>query len=233
MMGAPEKVHKQSGRTQQGGATRWKLSSFDASASVAGPSRLSPRPSDSEQTRVGFEAGKIQGLAEGRAEAQRVLAQTRAADLRRVESLIAQLDAQVASAVAELDGRTADRLLDLALDIAATVVGSELRQRRDLLIPIIHEALETVAGGHNHPTVYLSPADHEWLRAAADQDARLHGCRLLVDAALPSGGCRIETAQAVVDASLRSRWNHVLQALGCEPEHYPLSAAGSEEAGAP
>jgi flagellar assembly protein FliH len=224
-MGASEKFPKPGVKPEASAAKPWRLSNFDDNAHVAGASRLSARPNEAQETQRGFEAGKKQGLAEGVAEIQRMLRQTRAADLQRVEALIANLGQEITLAVRELDERTADRLLDLALDIASRVIGSEVRQRRDLMLPIVHEALDTIISGHSHPTIHVSPADHDWLRTAADQDARLHGCRLVADASLPLGTCRIETTQALVDASIPTRWQHVLRGLGCEPLEHPLVIA--------
>ncbi len=118
----------------------------------------------------------------------------------------------------ELETRGADALLDLALEIARQVVRREVVVARDALLPALHEAVTLVIDQHAHPRVHLNPADLELIRPELDSDAMLKGCRFVPDAAVANGGCRVETAQGDIDATLATRWNRVAQTLGISSE---------------
>jgi flagellar assembly protein FliH len=69
--------------------------------------------------------------------------------------------------------------------------------------------------------VHLNPQDLDHLRADLDADGMLKGCRFVPDAAVLRGGCRVETPHSDVDATLQSRWQRVLAAVGIDPRRAP------------
>jgi flagellar assembly protein FliH len=70
--------------------------------------------------------------------------------------------------------------------------------------------------------VFLHPQDHALLRADLEADGLFKGCRFIADARVARGGCRLETAQGEVDATLATRWLRVLAALGIDAHEHPL-----------
>jgi flagellar assembly protein FliH len=62
--------------------------------------------------------------------------------------------------------------------------------------------------------VFLHPQDYAALRAEFDADGLFKGCRFIADARIARGGCRVETAQGEVDATLATRWDRALAAVG-------------------
>lgn len=107
-------------------------------------------------------------------------------------------------------------IVDLAVDIAERVVMAQLSVEPQTVMQIAREAVEIVK---NRPvvTIYVNDADliilengRVLLLQGLPPKVELH---LLVDNAVQPGGCRIETDQGQVDATLETRWQEVIKAL--------------------
>jgi len=221
-MGASDRFSRTIPKDKVGDAAQWELRPLASGTRVPGSAPLATGGPASRREQSGYEAGQTQGYAD----AMRSVQQARAADLRRLEQLLAQLRERFD----ELASHTADCLLDLALDIAAQVLRQQVQADRGTILPVVREALSTIIDAHAHPTLRLSPVDCELVRGALNADGQLHGCRILADPAIAPGGCRVETPHGDVDATLETRWRRVVQALGART---PLPAAGGAADPAP
>ncbi len=206
-MGASERFP--GGRAKTGAAASWELRPLARGGRIAGSTSLPVRGTDAENEKSGYEAG----LARGHAEAARNAQRERAVDLQRLEALLGALQQRFD----ELSSRGADAVLDLALDVAAQVLRREIQTQPESILPVVREALAMIIASHAHPTVRLAPRDFELVREALAGDGQYHGCRFVADAAVQAGGCRIESPQGEVDATLATRWRRVVQTLGCNP----------------
>ncbi len=207
-MGASDRFSRTIPKDQLGDTAQWELRPLASGRRVGDSTPLSARPSDADRRRDGYEAGKAQGYAEAMRSAQ----QARAADLQRLESLLAALRSEFEG----LSVRTADALLDLAIEIAAQVLRQEVRTHREVILPVVHEALGLLEAARVHPTVRLAPIDLDLVRTAAQADGQIQGCRFVADASIAPGGCRVDSASGEIDATLPTRWRRVLQTLGTE-----------------
>jgi flagellar assembly protein FliH len=202
-------------KEQIGEAASWEFASLSGEAVTRGaPAQLS------ERERRAFERGRAQGQTEGQAAEAGVKHQNAA----KLAPLIDQLRA----GFAELQEDGAQALLDLAFTIARQVVRREISLQRDALLPVAREAVSMIVDQHAHPRVYVNPQDFALLRADLEADGLFKGCRFIADARIGRGGCRVETAQGEVDATLATRWERVLAALGSTD-----AAGGIEEPVAP
>jgi flagellar assembly protein FliH len=159
-----------------------------------------------DRERRAFERGRVQGQAEGQAAERRV----KAGHAAMLEPVVAALHARFA----ELQEGGGDALLDLAITIARQVIRREIALQRDALLPVAREAVSMIADQHVHPRVFLHPHDLAILQPDFEADGLLKGCRFIADPRVARGGCRVETAQGEVDATLASRWERVLASLG-------------------
>ena len=205
-MGASDRFSRTISKDKIGGTANWELRPLAGGTRVAGSAPLSVRGSGAGREQSGYEAGRAQGYADVMRSAQ----QARTADLQRIESLLTGLQ----SRFDELAAQAADRLVELALEIAGQVLRQEIQTRRDAILPVVREALAMIIEAHAHPTVRLSPTDLELVRDALRADGQFHGCRFLADGSIQPGGCRVESPQAEVDATLATRWRRVVQTLG-------------------
>jgi flagellar assembly protein FliH len=191
-------------KDQVEGAANWELRSLGETAQVS----RNPNSLWSERERRAFERGREQGALE----AHRAAQLARAGHLQRIGSVIANLQ----FALDELASHGADALLDLSLEVARQVLRRELSLSRDAALPAVREAIALISDHTAHPRVRVSPKDYELLSAELEADATHRGCRFISDPSVPPGGCRIETPQGEVDATLETRWRRVIAALGMD-----------------
>lgn len=193
-------------REQLGQATNWEFESLGADAPL---SRSAERLLTEREQRA-FERGHAEGLAEGLSQAQTEAAQVRATHKAQVDQVLADLR----SRFAELESQGADQVLDLALEIARQVVRYELSHTRAALLPLVQEAVLAVIDRHASPRIHVNPADFELLAADGKNEGALRHAEFIPDPGVARGGCRVETPQASVDATLEARWARALSPLG-------------------
>jgi len=214
-LGASDRVFSRKiPKEQVGDAANWELRSLGDSAQVS----RQPTGLWSERERRAFERGREQGALE----ATRAAQQLRTGHLERIGQVIANLQA----GLDELAARGGDALLDLSLDVASQVLRREVSVQRDAALPSVREAIALIVDHAAHPRVHLSPQDYALVCAELEPDASYRGCRFVADPAVAPGGCRIETPQGEIDATLATRWRRVIAALGADDR----SAAAPAEA---
>ena len=213
-MGASDRIFSRKiPRDQVGDATQWEPRSLWQTAQVS----RNPNSLWSERERRAFERGREQGALE----ATRAAQQVRSGHLERIGQVIGSLQA----ALDQLGSRGADALLDLSLEVARQVIRGELALRRDAVLPAVREAIALIVDHTAHPRVHLSPQDFDLVSAELGADAGHRGCRFVADPSVPPGGCRIETQQGEIDATLETRWRRVVATLGGEPAGGPAHGA--------
>ncbi|MFA7505305.1 MAG: FliH/SctL family protein [Burkholderiaceae bacterium] len=161
-----------------------------------------------------FEEGRRQGHAEGLADAAR----TRQAEERasagsltqRVEAIVADFDQSLAA----LEESLANRMLGLSLQMAAQVVRTHVDTRPDAVLPPLREAIADVLAEARRLILRVAPADEAVVREALGELIANGRCDLRIDMSLRPGGCMVDSPMAAIDASLETRWRHVLTALG-------------------
>jgi flagellar assembly protein FliH len=106
----------------------------------------------------------------------------------------------------------------MSLELAKLIVRQSVRVKPDLVLSVIREAVSSLTGLDEHTTIHLHPADAALLRDAAGEDPMFASLpwKIIDDARIERGGCRLETATTEVDATLETRWRRVIAALGRE-----------------
>lgn len=222
---------------QQSAYQRWEMASFDADrpGAVKADRGVTPANAQSlataaqqlasarEDARLeGYAAGQAEGrttgLAEGRAAG---LAAGHAAGLEEGRAQAAQEKIQlqqIASsfgcAVAQAEQRMAEELLDLALDLAKAMLKTALAVRQELVMPIVGEAVRYLPSLQQPALLFLHPDDAALVKDQMGNELGNAGWRLVEDAHLERGGCRVETASNQIDASTPTRWQRLAGALG-------------------
>ena len=205
-------------KEQQSAYQRWEMNSFgDERPSVVAKRPKPPPPIDlpSEETvaaireearLIGYEeghgAGYADGLAIGRAEA--------AKELEHLEAIALEFSAAVAAA----DETIAADVLDLALHLARGMLRNALAVKPELVIPIVREAVGYLPVLQQPALLMLNPLDAELVRAAIGDELDKGGWRLVDDAQVARGGCKVDTASNQIDATAATRWQRLTGALG-------------------
>lgn len=159
---------------------------------------------------IGLEAGRQEGLESGKQEAQ-----------RHVEHLQA-LAENFQRALESLDQEVADSILELALEVARQIVRVDLRCQPTAILAVIREAVATLPLHHSGVTLVVNPADaaivREQLPSPAAHQPAWH---VVEDPAIEAGGCLVRAGHSEVDATLATRWRHVVEAIGVEEKAAP------------
>lgn len=200
---------------------RWEMNSFGDDR----PSAVAKRPAAAaaapvvelpseeelaairEQARLagheeGHGAGYADGLAIGRAEA--------AKELEHLQSIALEFGQALAAA----DETIAADVLDLALHLAKSMLRSALEIKPELVIPVVREAIEYLPVLQQPAVLMLNPADMPIVREAIGEELDKGGWRVVQDAAIARGGCKVDTATNQIDAQIAARWERLTHALG-------------------
>lgn len=65
-------------------------------------------------------------------------------------------------------------------------------------------------------TVRLNPEDMEAMAEPLREEVNAPGVQWMSDAAVPAGGCLVESAGTVVDGSIDKRWQRAIASLGLQ-----------------
>jgi len=146
----------------------------------------------------------------------------------------AQVGALVASIGAELDAlqqEMAKSLAAAATQLARRIVRSELATRPDCVAHVAEQAIDALLQNARHITVRVHPDDHVLVAAGAGETLAARGARLVADAQIARGGCKVDSDIGGVDATIEERWRRAAAALGCDDAW--SDGAGPEAGGSP
>ena len=158
----------------------------------------------------GYQDGYRDGLAALEGFKQSYAAQITAQLGRLVESHGAQLDG--------LQQQLAQAIAVCATSMARQVVRSELAVRPELVAAVAQEAVEALLLSARHITVRVHPDDQPLVAQGAAEVLQARGARLIPDASIARGGCRVDSDIASVDGSVAARWRRASAALGSDTE---------------
>jgi flagellar biosynthesis/type III secretory pathway protein FliH len=171
------------------------------------PEVAPPPPPEIDPLESAFEAGRAAGLSE--AEAERVVL---ADDVTRLaDAVYAWRD--------ELRTRYTETVVALGVAAARRIVGEALDVQPTRWVPMVAAAIRRLVD-REHVTVRVAPRLAAILRVHA---ATLAGddtseVRVVEDATLPAGACRIESRMGDVDCGLETQLAAVAEALGVGAE---------------
>ncbi|HXR23632.1 MAG TPA: FliH/SctL family protein [Acidimicrobiales bacterium] len=188
----------------------------------------------------GYKRGYLAGYAEGARQAQA----ERAADLAtqknawtatqaRASALLGQLGSAAEQYVAQYGPREAamtEEVIAAAFELAATVVGNELRSRPERAVEVAKALLADLPTGP--AIVRVNPADEAMMAEAATALAATRRDSLVVraDPAVGLGGCIVTSGATTVDARVERALLRARAAF-CEPNEDPDASPYQTAAG--
>ncbi len=159
---------------------------------------------------AGYQAGFEQGRAEGAAAARREQAQ-------RFDGLAAPLDAAVAALAAlcrDYQAAQRDEVVDLVAKVARQVIRCELALKPVQILDLVEETLAALPqGAHSQGEVEITLNAEECQRIRELAPERAERWRLVADAALAPGECRIRGAEFEADAGCRQRLDNCIASV--------------------
>jgi flagellar assembly protein FliH len=198
--------------------TPWRLDALAGEGDGQGAEPPPPvRPPEEELARIreeahaqGHAAGHASGLAAG---AQQI------AELSRLLGRLREV-------MEEHEQALASDVVGLAVELSRQILRQTLQVHPEVVLPVVREAIASLPQGSQHQRLLLHPDDAVLVRSVLDAGQLTPApWRIVEDARLERGGCRIETSTSELDASLASRWKAVIAALGREERWIDLGAA--------
>ena len=167
-------------------------------------------------TQAGLAAVERDAFARGYASGERAGGE---AGTKRAESMlrrVAQTVEDLERLKAGLVHQTERQVVQLALALARRLVMREVTLDHDLVAAMAHVALERLGDG-SPATIRLHPEDYAVVAAhRGEQWAGTH-VSVVPDPALPRGGCLVESAFGVIDASVDAQLGELAAALLGDP----------------
>ncbi|MCW5624734.1 MAG: hypothetical protein KIT73_08475 [Burkholderiales bacterium] len=171
-----------------------------------------PEQTADERMAEALEAARMQARAEGYAaglEEGRQKAEIETSQLRALLENLRELQL-------DFEQGLATDVLSLALEVTKQMVRQSLRVKPELVFAIIREAALSFPEIRDHPRLVLHPADAALVRSAisAEMSPEQMPWEIVEDEQIERGGCRFETANAQIDATLENRWRRIVGTLG-------------------
>lgn len=201
----PTRAHQQQGSPVQksvdpssggGMLTAGQIESWEAEAKAEGIKQ--GRDEGLEQGRKdGFAEGFEKGLAEGRAEGKR--------EQQQQVALLKSLLEQMQSPLKNTDEELHNTLLSLSVAMAQQLVRREIQIEPGEIIPVITEALALLPSHAKDIVVHVHPEDAKLIRDLLTDTVDDSDWSIAEDPLLTRGGCRVESQDSSIDASLEAR----------------------------
>ncbi|MBI3903676.1 MAG: flagellar assembly protein FliH [Nitrosomonadales bacterium] len=199
---------------------RWELPAFDAEIAAATDKALAPvitLPTAGQLEQIqrqahdeGLQAGHAEGFKAGHEEGYQAGLQQANEEAQRLAEMMGALDKELQ----QVDQEVAQSLLKLSLEVARQMLQQALKVRPELLLEVVQEAIRALPHFNQHAHLILHPADAELVRERLGEHLTHTGWKVFEDALLERGGCRVETANSQIDATLATRWQRVVAAIG-------------------
>jgi flagellar assembly protein FliH len=136
------------------------------------------------------------------------------AQAREAADKLGQLFATAQNQLLEAEQAMAQGVLELSCELARQVLRHELSINPNVLMPVLREALGTLAVDSKSAVVRMNPVDMDALGEQIHADFAGMGLSLRADTTVLQGGCQVESSGMVVDGTLGKRWQRVVGSLG-------------------
>lgn len=204
---------------------QWNFGAIDTAAQLlAAQTKARQDKEDAAQRAAAqqqsYQQGFEQGIQQGRKQAQaEVQAQMQAFLANQANEAAQQFSTLMANAERELvqaEQAMAQEVLSLACELARQIVRHELSVNPQVLMPVVSEALALLGADCKTVVVKLNPADLQRLGDQIHENFAGLALTLRADPAVQPGGCVLESAGTVVDATVPKRWQRAVASLGLD-----------------
>jgi flagellar assembly protein FliH len=155
----------------------------------------------------GFDKGFSEGLEQGIRAGQKEIV----GRLRRLDSIIYELDHVKEKKIQEI----LPEIVDLSLEIAKKLVHKKIEQDRDIIIAVVREAVRKL-GREDKMVIRVNPVDYDTMLSNLEvlrEEARLKDIIIEPAEAISPGGCYIESPTAEVDARIEEQIRELRDAI--------------------
>ncbi|MGY4532493.1 flagellar assembly protein FliH [Pseudomonas sp. TE3786] len=155
----------------------------------------------------GFSTGEKDGFHAGQVKAKQEAESALAGKVASLELLMSQL----LEPIAEQDQKLEVALVQLVSQMTRQVVQRELTTDSTQIRQVLREALKLLPMGAANVRIHIHPQDFDLIKALRDRHEETW--RILEDETLQPGGCRVESEQSQIDATIETRMAQMLKQL--------------------
>ena len=211
-----------------GGFDIWSLPSFDPHVPEPEPEPVVEPPVEMEEVPLdevqpltleelesirqeayneGFAAGEKDGFRSTTLKVRQEAEEALSIKLASLERLMGTLF----DPIGEQDSQIEKSMVDLVQHIARQVIQRELVLDSSHIESVMREALKLLPLGVGNVRLYINPQDFEQVKALRERHEETW--RIVEDAALQPGGCRVETEHSRIDATVETRISQIMAKL--------------------
>ena len=211
-----------------GGFDIWSLPSFDPHVPQPEPEPVVELPAEMEEVPLeevqpltleelesirqeayneGFAAGEKDGFRSATLKVRQEAEAALGVKLASLERLMVGLF----DPIAEQDSQIEKSMVGLVEHIARQVIQRELVLDSSHIESVMREALKLLPLGVGNVRLYINPQDFEQVKALRERHEETW--RIVEDAALQPGGCRVETEHSRIDATVETRISQIMAKL--------------------
>lgn len=155
---------------------------------------------------IGVEQGHKDGFEAGHKELEGILREK----LKRFNSVMTFLS----QPLQELDDRVVNQLTDMTVLITKQIIRRELHTDPGQVIAVVREATAALPVSSRDVRIFLHPDDAELVREVFSiNEEHDQVWKLIEDPVLTRGGCRIQSENSKIDATVEYRVNQVIATL--------------------
>lgn len=197
------------------GYSAWQFGNVDPNAVIgeSGGGTTDPEALAEAHARgvaEGHAAGREEAFREAQAQMEAYFATHGQDTARRLAALLAAAETGLADAQQDIARGT----LEIACALARQVLRREMALDPLALVPVVHEAIGMLRADGRSASVRLAPADFEALDTHLRAEFAGRAVAVVADAGIDPGDCRVESAGAVVDGGVATRWSRAVASLG-------------------
>ena len=211
-----------------GGFDIWSLPSFDPHVPEPEPEPVIEPPAEMEEVPLeevqpltleeleairqeayneGFAAGEKDGFRSTALKVRQEAEEALSVKLASLERLMGGLF----DPIAEQDSQIEKAMVELVQHIARQVIQRELVLDSSHIESVMREALKLLPLGVGNVRLYINPQDFEQVKALRERHEETW--RIVEDASLQPGGCRVETEHSRIDATVETRISQIMAKL--------------------
>lgn len=161
---------------------------------------------------IGREAGYKQGYQEGELAARLELAEEINAQKMIALETITQLVANFQNALHLMDEKIVPKLVSIAALAAQKIVGQLPDGRHQQLTLIIQELINAYPPLGENIQLRVNPGDVSSIETLFADELAKYGWKLIIDAEIESGGCKLLSEKTEIDATLSGKWQAIMVA---------------------